>query len=573
MLNKYAKSFAFGVLAVSFALMVYVIHEISRAKRQFATRLTTLSINQTQNKLDTFFDQTSQLIHAEEKQYKSGFWTGLNDRRKILHYISLINQYNPISSIGIATGGGYEFDLLPDTVANQWLTRKVFVNQWGKIEKWRRWKMADSLQMISQWQRPLSIEPRKRPWFKGAINNNNEIYWTNPYAYTTEANIGITASLQLPAKESRKPSTIIAFDLTLKDLNRYVSKLNLTHNQNIFILSEDNTKVLALNKYSSDFDLTQLKDSLFIPPEKLNNPALLNVLKTGDNQAPYSFKVDGKKWWGVLKPYHISPSHKINIVTVIPEVDFALEINRTLWIVPIAFLFILILSVLVVWNHNKLHRISNMLAEKNDLISEQKRVLFSEVHHRVKNNLALVSAFLELELLQMNDGQARKSLQQNQQRIKIIAITQEVAYKSKKLGYVPIDVLIRKIVSYLKPGLSEEIDLSFNIKNQTYININQALSYGLLINELIGIIPKRRVGVRKISIKTSWKDRRLYTYLQVEREKSFNNTNINISEKDVLNAFIHQINANFKMHLENDLLFTFDFKPEEKKGIMSNTSY
>ncbi|HKK44098.1 MAG TPA: sensor histidine kinase, partial [Balneolaceae bacterium] len=561
------------VLAVSFALMVYVIHEISRAKRQFATRLTTLSINQTQNKLDTFFDQTSQLIHAEEKQYKSGFWTGLNDRRKILHYISLINQYNPISSIGIATGGGYEFDLLPDTVANQWLTRKVFVNQWGKIEKWRRWKMADSLQMISQWQRPLSIEPRKRPWFKGAINNNNEIYWTNPYAYTTEANIGITASLQLPAKESRKPSTIIAFDLTLKDLNRYVSKLNLTHNQNIFILSEDNTKVLALNKYSSDFDLTQLKDSLFIPPEKLNNPALLNVLKTGDNQAPYSFKVDGKKWWGVLKPYHISPSHKINIVTVIPEVDFALEINRTLWIVPIAFLFILILSVLVVWNHNKLHRISNMLAEKNDLISEQKRVLFSEVHHRVKNNLALVSAFLELELLQMNDGQARKSLQQNQQRIKIIAITQEVAYKSKKLGYVPIDVLIPKIVSYLKPGLSEEIDLSFNIKNQTYININQALSYGLLINELIGIIPKRRVGVRKISIKTSWKDRRLYTYLQVEREKSFNNTNINISEKDVLNAFIHQINANFKMHLENDLLFTFDFKPEEKKGIMSNTSY
>jgi len=214
-----------------------------------------------------------------------------------------------------------------------------------------------------------------------------------------------------------------------------------------------------------------------------------------------------------------------------------------------------------------------MLAEKNDLISEQKRVLFSEVHHRVKNNLALISAFLELDLLQMNDGQARKSLQKNQQRIKIIAITQEVAYKSKKLGYVPIDVLIPKIVSYLKPGLSEEIDLSFNIKNQTYININQALSYGLLINELIGIIPKRRVGVRKISIKTSWKDRRLYTYLQVEREKSFNNTNINISEKDVLNAVIRQINANFKMHLENDLLFTFDFKPEGKKGIMSNTSY
>ena len=573
MLKKYAKSFAFGVLAVSFALMIYVIHEISRAKRQFATRLTTLSINQTQNELDTFFSQTSQLIHAEEKQYQSGFWMGMDDQKIILHYISLINQYNPISSIGIATGDGYEFDLLPDTVANQWLTRKVFVNQWGKIEKWRRWKMADSLQMINQWQRPLSIDPRKRPWFKGAIKNNNEIYWTNPYAYSTETNIGITASLKLPPKRSRKPSTIIAFDLTLKDLNRYVSKLNLTHNQNIFILSEDNTKVLALNKYSSDFDLTQLKDSLFIPPEKLNNPALLNVLKTGDNQAPYSFKVEGKKWWGVLKPYHISPSHKINIVTVIPEVDFALEINRTLWIVPIAFLFILILSVLVVWNHNKLHRISNMLAEKNDLISEQKRVLFSEVHHRVKNNLALISAFLELDLLQMNDGQARKSLQKNQQRIKIIAITQEVAYKSKKLGYVPIDVLIPKIVSYLKPGLSEEIDLSFNIKNQTYININQALSYGLLINELIGIIPKRRVGVRKISIKTSWKDRRLYTYLQVEREKSFNNTNINISEKDVLNAVIRQINANFKMHLENDLLFTFDFKPEGKKGIMSNTSY
>jgi two-component sensor histidine kinase len=553
--------------------MAYVIYEISLAKRQFATRLTTQSIDQARSELDTFFDQISHLINAEEKQYKSGFWEGQDLRKTILHYISLIDQYRPISSIGIADPSGYEFDLLPDSTGNQWLTRRVFADRWGNVEKWRRWEQGDSLRLLEQWEKPLSIDPRERPWFKGAVKTR-EIFWTTPYKYTTAPEIGVTASLQIPGNNSR--STILAFDLTLRDLNTFVSKLKLTKSQNVFVLTEDNSKVLALNRYDPTLDLSHLKANLLQSPKKLGNPALMNVLKTKDNQKPYNFKIDGENWWGVLKSYRVTPSHKINIVTVIPEKDFALEINRTLWIVPIAFLFILILSIIVVWNHNKLHRISNILSEKNDLISKQKRVLFSEVHHRVKNNLALISAFLELDLLSIENEIAGNHIRKNQQRIKVIAITQEVAYQSERLGSVPAKKLIAEIIKYLAPSLSSKIDCKQDVGEQIYININQALTYGLLINELLRIF----AGIRpealaeSVTIKVEQQDSRLSTLVYLDANSTAREKYITaLSDNEMLHTFLRQLGADIANEVEKDAAYTFDFALEEKKGIMSSTYY
>lgn len=553
--------------------MAYVIYEISQAKQRFATQLITKSITQTESELDNFFERVHHLIQAVEQQYELGFWNELAEEKTILHNISIIDNYAPISSIGIADRRGYEMNVIPDTLTDQWLTRRVFVDQWGFIEKWERWNTLNSLTSLDQWESSLSIDPRERPWFKGAVRMKDEVFWTQPYQYTTGPEIGITASLLLQT-DARNDSLakIIAFDLTLRDLNDFIQDLQLTENQNIFLLSGDNSKIIALHNYTQDKSLDQLESSLLLSPQELGNQTLLNVLQKEANQSAFSFSSKGQTWWGILRPYTINKTQKINIVSVLPEDDFALEISRTLWVGIGSFFLILVLSFIVAWNHNKLHRISNVLIEKNKLISRQKEILFSEVHHRVKNNLALISAFLELDLLNSRNREVIHHLGRNQQRIKSIAIIQEEAYKSDALGTLHIQNLVSSIINSLKsPDTKAKVNLS---SEDIAININQALRFGLLLNELLyRYIDQEESSGGDISIEITQKNDRVTTTIRYAGATAQSTDIHKVYEKDVIQALLRQLGGTIETSFEDGIIYKLDFKLKEQKGIVSNKNY
>lgn len=574
LLRKYAKYFALGVLVISVILMTFVTYQITLAKQQFANQLITKSITQTQGELDNFFERVTHLIYTVEQQYRSGFWMGQSRKKIIVHNSSLIENFAPISSIGIADLRGYELNVIPDSLSGHWRTRRVFVDRWGFVERWNKWKLTDSLVSIHHWEDSLAVDPRERPWFKGAVQASGDIFWTNPYEYTTGPEIGITASLLLPNDMPIDPlSKIIAFDLTLNDLNRFVDDLQLTENQNIFLLTGDNSEVIALRNYSPNMGLGQIDSSLLLSPEELENQILLKVLEKEENQQAFRFDSGGKTWWGILKPYHISEDRTLNIVSVLPEEDFALEINRTLWVGIGSFFLILILAFIVVWNHNKLHRIGNILSEKNELISEQKKILFSEVHHRVKNNLALISAFLELDLFNTENPSAGKQIRKNMHRTKIIAVIQEEAYKSDKLGSIPTKNLISAIINYTKNSASE---VNFSVKVEPfYININQALTLGLLLNELLELLLKQdpKVATGTISIKLTKKESHACAYIHSDHTTSTPEYYNRVLKGDIINALLQQLNAIIERSIDDGIAFKIEFELKEQKGTASSKHY
>ncbi|MFH5885615.1 histidine kinase dimerization/phosphoacceptor domain -containing protein [Halalkalibaculum sp. DA3122] len=552
--------------------MGYVIYEISLAKQRFADQLITKSVNQTESELDNFFDRIYNLINAVDQQYDSGFWKDLPRDKTILHNISLIENYEPISSVGLADSRGYEFNVIPDTVDDQWLTRKVFVDQWGFIEKWKRWELGDSLTAIEEWEDSLAIDTRERPWYKGAKKSGEEIFWTNPYEYTTGPEIGITASQLFKSDTPDTKFKIIAFDLTLSDLNVFVDDLELTRNQNIFLLTSDNSRVIALHKLSPDLSVAQLSSKLQVSPEQLNSQELLKVLREDENHEAFNFTADGEKWWGILKPYQISETRSINIVSVLPEDDFALEITRTLWVSIGSFFLIVFLSIIVVRNHNKLHRIGNTLADKNKLVSEQKKILFSEVHHRVKNNLALISAFSELELMNIEHPLTRTYLQRSIRRIKIIAIVQEQAYKSDELGLVPSNELLSGITEYV----AERSELTIENKNTgcVKININQALTYGLLLNELLfEIHGKRGDQSDTISVNANSKNGHLITEIYFPYSEELSQYSEKIKDQEIISAFLKKLSAKIETHIDDKICITLSFELKKQKGIVGSKFY
>lgn len=119
---------------------------------------------------------------------------------------------------------------------------------------------------------------------------------------------------------------------------------------------------------------------------------------------------------------------------------------------------------------------------------KEKEILLAEVHHRVKNNLAVVSGLLQLQTLNIEDDEKlKKHLQDSQLRIHSMAIVHEMLYQSETLSEVEVKQYMTKLTSVvsetLQPG-NKDIEVITDTDN-IFLNVNQAIPCALIVNELI----------------------------------------------------------------------------------------
>ena len=117
----------------------------------------------------------------------------------------------------------------------------------------------------------------------------------------------------------------------------------------------------------------------------------------------------------------------------------------------------------------------------------EKETLLKEVHHRVKNNLAVVSSLLSLQAKQIKDESLKEMFEESQQRIKSIALVHEKLYRSKDLSCIDFGGYITAIIgelrsSYLREGGVIGVNIS---ADNICLDIDTAIPCGLIINELV----------------------------------------------------------------------------------------
>lgn len=147
---------------------------------------------------------------------------------------------------------------------------------------------------------------------------------------------------------------------------------------------------------------------------------------------------------------------------------------------------------------------------------KEKEVLLREIHHRVKNNMQIISSLLRLQAEKIKDKKLRESFQISQNRIRSMALIHEELYRSTDLALINIYHYIHKLVSQLfsSYGISKKrIKLVIDIENIP-LNINQAIPCGLIINELVSnsikhAFPNERIGMITISMKKSKNGKKL----------------------------------------------------------------
>ena len=118
---------------------------------------------------------------------------------------------------------------------------------------------------------------------------------------------------------------------------------------------------------------------------------------------------------------------------------------------------------------------------------KDKELLLTEVHHRVKNNLQVISGLFELQKSQLTDKNAVAAIAEGQSRLSSIALIHQNLYQNENLGNIEFSSFAIDLSSKVA-GLFENQNnsVAFSIENkEIFINIDTAVPLGLILNELI----------------------------------------------------------------------------------------
>ncbi|BAZ10695.1 signal transduction histidine kinase [Calothrix sp. NIES-4071] len=117
---------------------------------------------------------------------------------------------------------------------------------------------------------------------------------------------------------------------------------------------------------------------------------------------------------------------------------------------------------------------------------KEKEVLLKEIHHRVKNNLQVISSLLRLQTRYIKDEEALDILRDSQNRVRAMAMIHESLYQSSDLGKIKFSEYIRNLSNNLARGylLNKNIKINLQI-HQVQLRIDTAIPCGLIINELV----------------------------------------------------------------------------------------
>jgi|SRR5690554_1109214 len=169
---------------------------------------------------------------------------------------------------------------------------------------------------------------------------------------------------------------------------------------------------------------------------------------------------------------------------------------------------------------------------------KEKEVLLKEIHHRVKNNLQIISSLLNLQRGYIKDDKMLNIFRSSQSRISAMALLHEKLYGSKNLSNIDFKDYVRSITRSLLNTYKNNVQhIRINLDIEEFqLDLDISINFGLIINELASN-----------SLKYAFKDRSEGIINIVLKKDSHDNLLLNISDNGV------GLPANFKTRVKKSL--------------------
>ncbi len=129
-----------------------------------------------------------------------------------------------------------------------------------------------------------------------------------------------------------------------------------------------------------------------------------------------------------------------------------------------------------------------VLSEKKIEASlQEKELLLQEVHHRVKNNLAVIISLLNLQSNQSSNSEIISALSDSRDRVKSMSLIHETLYRSENLGQIElvnyVTSLGNRLLQVLHPDV-RQVAMIYDVEDIS-LDLDQAIPFGLILNELL----------------------------------------------------------------------------------------
>jgi PAS domain S-box-containing protein len=200
---------------------------------------------------------------------------------------------------------------------------------------------------------------------------------------------------------------------------------------------------------------------------------------------------------------------------------------------------------------------------------KEKEVLLKEIHHRVKNNLQIISSLLNLQSTYITDGQALGMFKESQNRVRSMALIHEKLYQSKDIARIDFAEYIRNLTGNLvrSYGFSPVMVKLIIDADHISLGVDTAIPCGLIINELVTnslkyAFPDGRNGEIRITLKQDNGDGRYWLSISDDGRglpESIELRKTSTLGLQLVTTLVDQLNGTIEVKRENGTEFIIRF--------------
>ncbi|HOX11812.1 MAG TPA: histidine kinase dimerization/phosphoacceptor domain -containing protein [Spirochaetia bacterium] len=376
-------------------------------------------------------------------------------------------------------------------------------------------------------------DPRTRPWYLRSAETRIP-GWSPVYSYYSNQDLAVAAGF--PVLAGGEVLAVVSVTTTLKGIHDFLNTMPQARRGVLAILDREGRTIAVTGKYPVSLD----GDGMLPAAEESGNSLLAKAsphlpLKVKPESSSLRFRLEGVRYIaGISELRNDEWDLGWRVVAILPESEFTERMTESDVRGGFVFLLLLSLALLVAWltvdglteplsqleaavrdlafarfsedsggtvralarRRDEIGRLaasfdnmrSSLLISFETLRSnlEEKEVLLKEVHHRVKNNLQVISSMLSIQAGEIEDPKALEAFAACQERILAMAFVHEGVYQSGLYTEVEMEEYLGRICSSLRWSRAADaprIDIRVDAR-EIRLPLSQAIPCGLIVNEL-----------------------------------------------------------------------------------------
>jgi len=254
-------------------------------------------------------------------------------------------------------------------------------------------------------------------------------------------------------------------------------------------------------------------------------------------------------------------------------------------IISIALGALLILVFLLLWSYYRrlsvTKELNKQLQDTNEelkstlLSKEEKELLLKEIHHRVKNNLQIISSLIRLQWSKINDPEIEDLFRECDDRVKSMSLVHEELYKTKNLSKVNVGKYLEKLSGDLIDVYSVGRAVKLNITSEVEaLGIDTLIPLGLMINEIItnslkhGLVDSQP---GEITVELTNRNNKEFTLVIGDNGRGFpGNFSFESEESlgvELISTLTEQLNGQIEILPREGAFFKIDFEDIDKERL------